>query len=63
VRLSLPLGRETGAKLPVCPSCSAPKGEPCTGSDTCHSRIRAAGKKRCRFHGIVPENHNCRPRN
>jgi hypothetical protein len=55
-----PNDRQEGAAFPACPSCGAPQGEPCTGSWTCRSRIEAAGKTTCRFHGIVPEGHDCR---
>jgi hypothetical protein len=51
--------RGTGASLGTCPSCSAPKGEPCTGGSTCLSRVDAAGKKACRIHGLVDAGHNC----
>jgi hypothetical protein len=60
--IARPNDRKEGAALPRCPSCSAPQGEPCTGSWTCHSRIRKAGKTTCRFHGIVPAGHDCRAR-
>lgn len=54
-----PDDRREGAAFPACPSCGAPQGEPCTGSWTCRSRIEAAGNTTCRFHGIVPEGHDC----